>query len=332
MKQIEYIGTGEISKLAEIVRELAPKKVFLVTGKKSYDASGASQSVANALAEINVLSYSNFGALLLQEDVQKGIGAYTAFGPDLVVAVGGGHVIDMAKAINFLASKKPLVAIPTTAGTGSEATQFAVVYKNGLKTSLESPEMLPTFAIVDPELVMSVPKDIAIASALDALCQSIESVWSRRATDESRLYARQALELIWRNIISAIEERDPAAVAALSIGAHLAGKAITISKTTACHAFSYGLTYHFKVPHGIAAAIFLPGVWKYNDFNYPDASINEVSIKELLKRFDILALSQWGITAADLPSLVAEVNVERLDNNPRTISQEGISRFYSEVL
>lgn len=332
MAQTEQVGVGEISKLAGIVRELMPQKVLLVTGKRSYMMSGAAKPVADALTGREVMQYTDFSALPLDEDVQKGVKAYTAFDPDLVIAVGGGHVIDMAKSINFLAGKKPLVALPTTAGTGSESTQFSVVYKDGLKTSLESPDILPTYAIVDPNLAMSVPKDVALPSALDALCQAIESYWSKKATDESREYARQALELIWPHIVPAIEKRDSRAIEALAIGAHMAGKAINISKTTACHAFSYGLTYHFGVPHGIAVALFLPGVWVYNSFTYPDQSITEEEINALLRRFGITNLSSFGVTAADIPSLAAEVNAERLGNNPRAISEKDILHFYSEIL
>lgn len=332
MKQIEYIGVGVISKIAEIIREQTPSKVFLVTGKSSYTLSGATQLMADALSGIDVLHYSDFSALPLEEDVQKGVEAYAAFVPDLVIAIGGGHVIDMAKAINFLSGKKLLIAIPTTAGTGSEATQFAVVYKNGHKTSLENAEIIPTFAIVDPNLAKSVPRDIAIASALDALCQAIESLWSNKATDESRTYAQQALKLIWGNIISAIEEKDFVAITALCLGAHLSGKAINISKTTACHALSYGLTYRFGIPHGIAGAMFLPVIWEYNNFSCPESSVTAEAVKELLQRFDIKNLSQFGVTSADIPSLASEVNVERLGNNPRMISKEDVIQFYTKIL
>lgn len=330
MVQMEYVGVGEISKLAGIVRGLAPEKVFLVTGKGSYTASGATEPVASALAGVNILHYTDFSALPLDEDIQKGVKVYTAFGPDLIIAVGGGHVMDSAKSINFLAGKKPLVAIPTTAGTGSESTQFAVVYKNGLKTSLESPEMLPTFAIVDPSLAMSVPKDVALPSALDALCQAIESFWSNKATEESRGYARQALTLIWPNIILAIEKRDSAAIEALATGAHLAGKAINISKTTACHAFSYGLTYRFGVPHGIAVALFLPNVYRYN--NVSGLPMSPEDIEELLRRFGITNLSQYGVKSSDISMLVEEVNTSRLGNNPRAIQEVDIINFFQHVV
>ncbi|MBI2025344.1 phosphonoacetaldehyde reductase [Candidatus Kaiserbacteria bacterium] len=330
MKQTEYIGAGELSKLSGIVQDFAPSKVFLITGKSSYIASGATQLVELALAGIDVLHYTDISALPLDEDIKKGVIAYTSFNPDLVIAVGGGHVIDMTKSINFLAGKKPLVAIPTTAGTGSEATSFSVVYKNGRKTSLESPDMLPMFAIVDPNLAMSVSRETALPSALDALCQAIESFWSNKATEESRGYARQALQLIWKNIIPAIEKRDSGAITALCIGAHLAGKAINISKTTACHAFSYGLTYRFGVPHGIAVALFLPSVYRYN--NVSGLSMSPEDIEGLLRRFGITNLSQYGVKPSDIAMLAAEVNTERLGNNPRVIREGDIINFFQKIV
>lgn len=347
MAQTEYVGAGEISKLALIVRELSPKKVFLVTSGSSYAASGAERPVTDALAGTEILHYTVLSTLPLEEEVQKGSAVCAAFAPDLVIAVGGGHVMDMAKSFNFFSGKKPLVAIPTTAGTGSEATQFAVIFKNGLKTSLESPEMLPTFAIVDPNLAMSVPKEGALPSALDALCQAIESYWSKRATEESRTYARQALELIWPNLVPAIEKRDPAAIRAVSIGAHLSGKAINISKTTACHAFSYGLTYRFGVPHGVAVSVFLPSVYRYNSATNATGSIftelNAIigcsnseetieALRNLLERFGITTLTHFGVKQSDVVALVAEVNIERLDNNPRHMTEADVTRILTDIL
>ncbi|MFA6408210.1 MAG: phosphonoacetaldehyde reductase [Candidatus Paceibacterota bacterium] len=347
MKQIEYVGVGALSRLAEIIEELAPKKAFLVTGKVSYEASGAAQKVGEALVGVDVLHYTDFGTLPLEEDVIRAVEAYNAFAPDVVIAVGGGHVIDMAKAINFLTGKKPVVAIPTTAGTGSESTHFAVVYRGGIKHSLASEEMLPEFAIVDPELAMSLSKEAALPSALDALCQAIESFWSNKATAESRGYARKALEAIWANIIPALEQRDPAAIAALCIGAHKAGKAINISETTACHAFSYGLTYSFGVPHGIAAAIFLPGVYRYNCTDEAAAPVfaelnallgcrdseeAATALQGLLTRFGVTALSRLGVNHSDVALLAAVVNSERLGNNPRRMTGGDVTRIINDIV
>ncbi|MSR70977.1 iron-containing alcohol dehydrogenase [Candidatus Kaiserbacteria bacterium] len=332
MAQTEYIGEGALGNIRSVVAAYAPQKIFLVTGKGSYTASGAAQGVAEATTGLAVLHHTDFGALPLQEDIEKGIAAYTAFGPDLVIAVGGGHVIDMAKAINFYTGKKPLIAIPTTAGSGSEATQFAVVYKDGLKTSLESPDILPTVAIVDPALARSVPHDIALASGLDALAQSIESLWSVQATAESKKYAQEALALVWKNSIPAIETGSAPAIAAMVQGAHLAGKAINISKTTACHALSYGLTYRFGVPHGLAVAVFLPALFRHNAFVSPEQSVTPEALEQLLVTLKVKRLSGWGIQESDIAQLAKEVNIERLGNNPAPVTKEDIIRFYTQAL
>lgn len=340
----EYVGVGEILKIKEILDIIQPEKVFLLTGKHSYTASGAQKYIEDALQDIEVLHYSDFAALPLYEDIMRGVERYKDFAPDLVIAVGGGHVLDIAKAINFLSSKKPLLAIPTTAGSGSEATQFAVIYKDGVKHSLEDAEILPTFVIVDPTLSFSVPKEIAIPSALDALAQSIESYWSKSSTEESRAYAKEALTLIWGNIVEAIEQRSEEAMTSLSIGAHLAGKAINISKTTACHALSYGLTYHHHVPHGIAVALFLPTLYCYN--SKKDDSFSELNhimgcksstdaaaeLQTLLARFGIVGLKSWGVKESGIPFLVSQVNAKRLGNNPRRITEQDIFTFYKNAI
>lgn len=364
-RQSEYIGKGELNRLRDIFRTVSSKRIFLVTGKKSYSISGAQQYFNDLKDDYEIFQFNDFSPLPLYEDVKKGIGAYKAFNPDLVVAIGGGSVMDMAKAINILAHQnnsldqyitgakriqkpgKKLVAIPTTSGSGSEATHFAVVYKGGVKYSLVSDFMLPTYSIIDPTLSLSVPKNIATAAALDALTQAIESFWSNEATKESKLYAQESLELTLKNIIPALKNQDSSAIAAMSLAAHKAGKAINISKTTACHALSYGLTYHFGVPHGIAAAIFLPSMYLYNnkssstevvfsDLNkiigYPDAFQAANFLKNLLIKLNISDLSTFGVKKSDLDFLANQVNIERLDNNPANLLTLDVVNFYKDLL
>lgn len=331
MTQTEYIGEGALQQCAAILKDINPQKIFLVVGPGSYAASGAKAYFTQALAGLSVLEYNDFHALLTEEDVQKGVEACRQFNPDLVVAVGGGHVLDAAKAINFLSGKKPVIAIPTTAGSGAEATPFAVIYKNGLKTSLEDPQLLPAYTIIDPVLCRSVPQQVAVASGLDALCQSIESFWSRQATEESRGYSREALGLVWKSLLPALIQKDVQAQSDLAHGAHVAGKAIAIAKTTACHAFSYGLTYRFGVPHGIAVALFLPAMMRFNGAELPEGVTAE-RVEELLAQFDVRNLRQFGVAEADLASLKAEVDIDRLSNNPRTLTSEDIHSIYKSIL
>ncbi len=331
MAQTEYIGAGTINKVVDIVREVGAHKVFLVTGKHSFAASGAEATLMPMLSNVVVTRFDDLDALPTQEDVERGIEMYVAADPDLVVAVGGGHVMDVAKAVNFLTNKKPLVAVPTTAGSGAEATPFAVVYKDGVKTSLEDAAVLPTYAIVDPGLGQSVARGVSLASGLDALCQAIESLWARGGTDDSRGHATEALELAWRNLKRAVEG-DAEARAKLMEGAHLAGKAIAISKTTACHALSYGLTSRFGVPHGLAVAYTMPALINHNGVALPHGITSEVFKNLLLVELGPPSLQSFGATEADVPALAAGVDPERLGNNPVPLSPDDISAIYKSLL
>lgn len=329
MAQIEYIGSGALKRFADILAQVRPTKVLVVAGAGSYAASGAEAYFSKALEGLEVARFSDLHAVLKEEDVQRGVELCKEFEPDLVVAVGGGHVLDAGKAINFFAGRKLLVAVPTTAGSGAEATPFAVIYKDGKKTSLEDPALLPTYAIVDPTLLASVPPTAALASALDALCQSIESHWARGATEESRKYAAEAMELVWGSIEPALEG-DAKALERLAQGAHLSGKAIAISKTTAAHALSYGLTYRFGVPHGIAVAYTMPAMMRLNGTSLP-LGITPESFAELLGKLSVPKISSFSVAQSDIPTLVKEVNVERLGNNPRALTERDIIESYESI-
>lgn len=330
MAQTSYIGEGSIARVADIVRETGAHKIFLVAGKRSFAASGAEAALTPLLTGVEVVRFDELDALPTQSDVEKGIERYRAAAPDLVVAVGGGHVMDVAKAVNFMTDKKPLVAIPTTAGSGAESTPFAVVYKDGVKTSLEDPGVLPAYAIVDPSLGQSVSREVSLASGLDAVCQAIESLWARGATEESRTYAAQALDLAWPALVPAVAGESTAR-ANLMQGAHLAGKAIAISKTTACHALSYGLTSRFGVLHGLAVAYTMPALLRHNAFALPHGITAEV-FGELLKELRVPSLASFGASEADVEALAAGVDPERLGNNPVPLSHDDISAIYKSLL
>lgn len=329
MAQTSYIGEGTINKITDIVRELGVRKVLLLAGAQSYAASGAKAYLDEALKDIEVRMYSDFHAVLEDEDVQKGVAIQNEFEPDLVLAVGGGHVMDAGKAINYYSTRVPVVAVPTTAGSGAEATPFAVVYKNGIKTSLEGQEVLPAYAIVDPVL-NNAPRGVMLSAGLDALCQAIESYWARGGTDESRGYATEALKIGWSALEDALAG-DTDARADMSIAANLAGKAIAISKTTASHALSYGLTYKFGVPHGLAVAHTIAPIMRFNGVALPQG-ITPEAFEDLLKRTEAPTLASFGTTPADVESLAAEVDPERLGNNPKPLTKEDIIAIYRSVI
>lgn len=199
----------------------------------------------------------------------------SGFNPDIIISIGGGVVLDSSKffacflknthltAEKVIAKLKnfdecvPLLAAPTTAGSGSEATPFAVLYLDGRKYSLENPYLLPEDVILDPDLTKSVPKEIAASSGVDAVCQSLEAIWSVRANEESIKYAVLALQYLIPAIKHVVSNPCDQIRASMLIGSHLAGRAIAISRTTAPHAFSYLLTSKYNIPHGHAVGVMM---------------------------------------------------------------------------
>ncbi|SVD90379.1 uncharacterized protein METZ01_LOCUS443233, partial [marine metagenome] len=209
---------------------------------------------------------------------------------DIIIGAGGGSSIDIAKCINVFQSNEsnfeaiiknpsliknkgvPLIAIPTTAGTGSEATHFAVMYQNKIKYSIAHPNLMPEYAIVDAQFTFNLPPYITACCGFDALGQAIESFWATGADDLSKRYARKAIIKIKGHIIDAVNKSDKYSREELAHGAFLSGKAINISKTTAPHAISYPLTSDFGIPHGHAVALTLGYFFEINE-NFEDENL-----------------------------------------------------------
>jgi len=273
--QKEYSGCGVIQSLTDIVEQYSVKRIFLVTGKGSYSSSGAEKKLLSIIDGIEVCRFFDFEVNPKVGQAVEGAKLLKLFEPDIVIAIGGGSVIDMAKLVNTLAAHqitdylhiieknkvshagKPLVAIPTTAGTGSEATHFAVVYIEEKKYSLTHTYILPDIVILDPEMTFNMPTYVSASSGVDALSQAIESFWSLGATEESRMYASKAITAIWHAIIPAVRDKNKVAMEEMSYAANSAGKAINISKTTAPHAISYPISMCSNIAHGHAVALTL---------------------------------------------------------------------------
>ncbi len=332
-------------------------RVLCVTSKNVLELSGAKTFLDKLLIDYQV--YHNFSPNPKSEDIYPGINVLKSFNPNIVLAIGGGSAMDMAKLIVAFADQystkntksfesylqgakihslsklpfKPLWVAPTTSGSGAEATHFAVVYHNNKKYSLASDILLPSKIFLDYTFTKSVPKNIFISAAIDALCQAIESYWALEATEQSRQDAVKAMELIIYHFDNAVLGEDNA-LEQLQYGAYLAGKAINISKTTAGHAFSYYLTQKYNVLHGNAVAICLSYVVEYS-LKYGNNNV----ISKLQKIADILKLqfcdipnfliyllkkhqlmdsleSIGIITEQDVSLWLKSVNVERLNNNP----------------
>jgi alcohol dehydrogenase len=376
MKQTVLIGAGSITKLPEIIRHHSAANVFLVTGGASYKNSGAQDAIENIIRNNGVFRFHDFSENPRIADVGRGIELFRRKGGDIVIAAGGGSVIDMAKLIALFAGHSgdpeqyitsgdrmtgtvpPIVAIPTTAGSGSEATHFAVVYKDGRKYSVADSGILPRYAIVDPELTYSMSPKLTAVTGFDALSQAVESFWAVGANDESRGYAREALPLILKNLVQAVRNPDPQTRLEMARAAHLAGKAINISRTTAPHAISYTITMNHGVPHGHAVALTLGAfIEKNTDINSDNCSeglkpsevravMNELiellgcgtakgcrkMLRQLMESVGLeTQLRSLNIAVSDLDLLASSVNTERLENNPVTFSHAEIEQILGDI-
>ena len=210
-----------------------------------------------------MIDFDDFTENPKKEDVEKGVALWLQGPPDLVVAVGGGSVMDMAKLIRFYADPMiQLVVLPTTAGTGAESTQFAVCYIDGVKHSINHPTILPDKVILYPPFTYMNSRYLTACSGFDALAQAVEAYWNINATEESDEHALQAIKRIYPVLGKDKLTEDDRSM--LLLGANDAGRAINITRTTVPHALSYTLTSKYGYPHGHAVALSFPFFLKYN--------------------------------------------------------------------
>ncbi len=358
--------------------KLTARKILLVTGKDSYHICGAEDHLNRILADYETDRFSDFSNNPKIEDVIKGIEVFKQSRCDVIIAVGGGSIVDMAKLINFFACNniepsdyvslstqrcqkgKPLIAIPTTAGTGSEATQFAVLYINRKKFSVDDKLILPDVAIVDPNLTMSLPRYVTATTGMDALSQAIESYWSINSNGESKALAQRAIELIMSNIVAAANRPTASARLAMAEATNLAGKAINITRTTACHSISYPLTSYFGIPHGHAVGLSLPSMLEYisgvcssdvvdiRGCEYVRKTTDEIAamlgakdvpeaaekIQNLMETIGLQTkLSPLGIKSQKDIEIIIDngFNPDRVKNNPRKLTREALQEIINSI-
>ena len=367
--------------LAELPRILAARQcrhIFLVTARASYKSSGSEAALDEYFEPYAVTRFSDVEENPELEQLELGLARFRKARPDLMIGVGGGSAMDMAKLIKIFSSQPkpplsyvegnetlsantlPLVAIPTTAGSGSQATHFSVLYVGKSKYSVAHPSMLPDAALVDPILLRSVPPAVAASTGLDALNQGIESYWSIHSTDESKALAREAIGLVWHSLRDIVHRPSDDVRLAMATAAHRAGGAINITKTTAPHAISYPITSFFGVPHGHAVGLVLARVLLYNasvsDSDCLDSrgsAYVQKTIVEIAKLFDEddaigaaraynelmdeIGLSRdfraLGIeTPEHLDTIIRNgFNPQRVENNPRRLTTSALRDMLVEL-
>ena len=349
-----YFGKDAIADLQKELHILAPKKVFLFRGKRSYETCGAKIYLDEIFnnEHIQVEEWSDFEENPKIEDVLKGFELLKQSGASAVIACGGGSVLDMAKLVRFIYSYEgelisnvfmkrceilPLFAIPTTAGTGAEATCFSVLYKDKIKYSVEHKDILPNYAIVYPPFTYNNTKYLTACTGFDALAQSIEAYWNLNSSRESDLYAEKAINLLWCNLPTVVNHPTHKIRDLISEGSYWAGRAINITKTTAPHAFSYPFTSNYGYPHGHAVALTFP---YFMELNCSEHNPNQLRILRLcsLLKLDInsnlkaqmqayvksIGLQKRVGDEFDMNFIIGHVNLDRLLNNPIKILKNNI--------
>lgn len=376
-----FVGLGSSQQLVKIIKQRESKRLFVVRGSKSFVGGPIADLLEGLKNEIDIVEFYGFDHNPSAVDVNKALALIGQDLPDLIVGVGGGSAIDMAKSIRAALalgyeetvlrarenikvtsndSTCPLVAIPTTAGTGSEVTSFAVIYIDGVKYSVAGEGVLPDYAIIDPELTYDLPKKVTADTGLDALCQGIESFWSVKSTPQSRVFAVQAVEAVMQNLESAVNSPAPESRYAMCLASHNAGKAINLTTTTAAHAISYPLTMHFGIAHGHAVALTLSEFLIFNHPTHPtfserlsdslDSAEYTQRMEQLMEAIGVtsadqasdkiyrllssigleVSLAAFGVDAESFDLILSEVNPLRLSNNPTSISSDMLTKALSQ--
>ena len=290
------------------------------------------------------------------DDTEAGVNLFRKETCDGLISIGGGSSIDTAKAIKArlnagstedvihgrLSIRKecPHIAVPGTAGTGSEATQIAVAYVNGKKVSLNHPALRPEGVVLDASLLDTLPMYHKKSCALDALAQGIESYWSRGSNEDSKVHAYLAIIGVLDNL-KAYLEGDPHAADEMLDASYQSGKAIQITRTTAAHAMSYMLTKKLGLAHGHACMLTLPVLWEMmQEHEEMQDTLNDLSAKMRLGNMQMAPRLLKGILydlEMSIPAmpdkklmeeLVSSVNTERLNNHPVEMSGEEIREAY----
>jgi alcohol dehydrogenase class IV len=255
-----------------------------------------SYSVSNVWIRLHIFS--------LSPELKKIAILVRDYKPDMIVAIGGGAVIDYAKIVSVINNVKriknliirnnipkkknyPLIAIPTTSGSGAEVTPNAVIYISKTKYTVDKNIMRPNKYYLIPKLTFSSSKKIKASSGFDAVAQSIESLISAKSNKQSVIFAISSLKHSLNSYIDFVNRPNNFNAEKMSLAANISGKAITISKTTAPHAASYPFTSLFNISHGHAVSLFFENFFK---FNYDNLDKSETSF-DLNKRFDLNNLS-----------------------------------------
>lgn len=370
MKQIVFEEKKLVDCLPEILADKKINKLLVVSNGPCMELDIVKEVAG---LPIEIVWFEEFEPNPDYESVVKGVKVFRKSSCDAILAIGGGSAMDVAKCIKLYATmdekenylkQEPkdnsitLLAVPTTAGTGSEATRFAVIYYQGEKQSVAHTSIIPEYVFLYPEILKGLPDYQKKATSMDALCHSMEAFWSVNSTGESRDYSKEAIALILKYLPEYLEG-DMDAARKMLVAANLAGRAINITQTTAGHAMCYKLTSLFGIAHGHAAALCVARLWPYmlehieNCLDtrgeiYLEQTFDELArafgcvtgkgavekFHEMLEHMGLFVLKDRakGCFEEYLEKLVPSVNLTRLKNNPVQLDAEALKKIYTEIL
>ena len=362
-------GRGVFERLGEEAAAFG-KKALLVTGRRAMKEAGTLDKAVELMRDngVEVAVFSEVEPEPSTETVDRAVRLIREEGCQLVVGLGGGSAIDVAKAAaclavhegstsEYLAGERkiereglPFIAIPTTAGTGAESTNNSVLIdkSRGIKKSIRSPLMLAKLSIVDPLLTVTMPPRVTAASGMDALTQAIESYVSLASNPVSDALAIRAIGYISRYLPKAYENGgDLEAREMVMLGSFMTGLSFSNASLGAVHGLAHPIGAHFGIPHGVACAILLPHVMRFNlgvrREKYaeiaaamgaePKAEKAVEKVEELLETLNIpKGLSHFGVKKEDLEKVVRDAGGRSLSNNPRPASEEDLLNILLEAL
>jgi len=368
-------GMGSLARLPELLEKNGAKSMLLISDR-GLEKLGVVKKVRELVeaSGIKMAEFLDVEPNPSVDTVNAATQAYQQAGASSIVALGGGSPMDVAKAVGVLAKFGgqiteyegahivpgkivPIIAIPTTAGTGSEVTAFSVITDTArnYKLTVFSYELIPSYALLDPELIMTAPASIAASCGVDALIHAWEAYTSRDASPFSDAMAEKAMELIGSNLRRFVaNRRDEEAACAMMSGSMFAGIAFAWARLGNIHAMSHPVSAFFHVPHGVANSILLPTIVEYNAladhgryekiYNYISKEKEPVmdfipemlvdAARELLKDLGIPScLSDVGVTEDKIPQMAADaMKSGNILANPRQSTQKDIEMLYRKAM
>ena len=369
------VGKGSLAKLPEIAQKLGGTHGFIISGPH-LNKMGIVKSCADALGGVGIPvdAYTETEGNPSVETVDKAAEAFKKSGADFIIALGGGSPMDVAKAVGVVAKYGgsiteyegggkvpgdivPLIAIPTTAGTGSEVTAFSVItdHSRNYKLTVFSYKIIPSYAILDPELLTTAPVSVAAACGIDAMVHALEAYISKAASPFTDAMAEKALELIGKNIRRYVADRsDVQAAENMLTGSLFAGIAFSWARLGDVHAMSHPVSAFFNVPHGVANAILLPTIVEYNAladngkylkiYNYISRTpvfeneFEPFMLVELLEELNAqlgipASLGEVGVTADKFDAMAEDaMKSGNIAVNPRSTTKKDVLSLYEKAL